>query len=415
MAPKGDSRDLTSATSPATDNIMTHGTPYFDFLALPRELRDMVYDQFQRLHPDTPMSRQPGRPVLMISHRVTSKPVLPLLLMNKRIGSEYRDACEKRFGAIVSSEMRYLDPAAELTEEIHPRIAQEAFFIHMHAGDWMSRLWSNNPPWTLSSLGDWVAHWSAQMPKLDSITVSIYLSLDSAETNEEFEKLEEALGEFVSLPKLVELKVITMNDGIDWRTERGPSSKKLLVHWTPSVAHKPTFIRFPKSYVETCCECLKSSSSDSDHSSSHSDDGNDNDDDSESDDDNNDSGDGSHGDTHDCDEENAENEDEDDDEDSDETGCDGADTSRNSEDNQAASYFDFFGLPPEIRDMIYDQPEMLDQETPLYVYDDQADLFSADEVAATTPRTSLLMVKTIQLWIRKKVRRAFGAFYLGCV
>ena len=52
-------------------------------------------------------------------------------------------------------------------------------------------------------------------------------------------------------------------------------------------------------------------------------------------------------------------------------------------------YFDFFGLPPEIRDMIYDLPQMLDHETPLSYYDD-----GWPKMAATKPRTSLLMVNS---------------------
>lgn len=223
----------------------------------------MVHDRFHRLHPDTPRLCEAGRPQLMISHAVRTKPITHLLLVNKQIGSEYRDACEKRFGVIVSNYLQFLDPAAELSEEIHSWNVEKASFIHMHAGDWMSSLLDDDHKWTLSSLTEWFAHWSSQMPKLDSITVSIYLSFDSVKQDEECEKLEAALRKFVSLPKLMELKVITMNDGIDWRSERGPSSKSLLVHWTRNSAHKPTLIGFPPSYVEPCCKCLDGPSSDS--------------------------------------------------------------------------------------------------------------------------------------------------------
>jgi hypothetical protein len=108
MTPEGDSRVLASATSSSIDTTMAPGTGYFNFLGLPRELRDMIYDQFQRLHPDTPSFLKAGRPAPMVSHTVNTKPITPLLLVNKQIGSEYRDACEERSGVIVSTYMEYL-------------------------------------------------------------------------------------------------------------------------------------------------------------------------------------------------------------------------------------------------------------------------------------------------------------------
>lgn len=59
------SSNLYSAVSSPTDTTATHGSGYFDFFALPREPRDMIYDQFHRLHPDTPMFRGAGQPVVV--------------------------------------------------------------------------------------------------------------------------------------------------------------------------------------------------------------------------------------------------------------------------------------------------------------------------------------------------------------
>ena len=246
----------------------------------------MIYDQFQRLHPDTLMFSEAGQPEVMSSQPARSKPITSLLLVNKRIGSEYRDSCKKRLGWIVSSFMENLVRGGEYEEEIHSWFAERASFIHMHAGNWMNRHWIDDPEWTLSPLRGWLAHQQSQMPNLDSITISIYLRLGSIEKAEERKKLEEALEDFVSLPKLRTLKVITMDNAIDWSTgDRGPSSKKLLYHWTSSDAHRPTLIDSPESYVETCCRRLGSSSRDSEKSGSdfddsriHSDDGNDSED-----------------------------------------------------------------------------------------------------------------------------------------
>lgn len=93
-----DGADDTGTDDPRSD----HASSYFNFCGLPRELRDLIYDQFQRLHPDTPRFREAGWPELMMSQPVTTKPITPLLLVNKMIGSEYKDACKERLGVIVS-------------------------------------------------------------------------------------------------------------------------------------------------------------------------------------------------------------------------------------------------------------------------------------------------------------------------
>lgn len=330
-AAEANSKDLYSAMSSSTDTTATHGARYFDFFALPRELRDMIYDQFQRLHPDTPRFREAGQPELMMSQPVRTKPITPLLLVSKRISSEYQDDCGKRSGVIVSTYMDHLFLGSEFEEIIQPWDADS--FIHMHIGDWMNRHRWIDPQWTLSPLKDWLAHWDSRMPSLDSITVSIYLNLKGLDLAVERKNLEDTLRDFVSVPKLKELKVVTMDDANYWHVcKRGSNSKRLLVHWTPSGAREPTLIDCPQSYAETCCcEYLDPYSGDSDDPSSHSGDGNDSeesDGDFESDDERSGGGNGSHVDADNGDDENAEHADQDSSEDSDETGSSDDDTTR---------------------------------------------------------------------------------------
>lgn len=389
----------------------------------------MIYDQFQRLHPDIPRFREAGQPEFMTSQSVVTKPITSLLLVNKRISSEYRDTCEKRSGVIVSTYMDLLALNAEDEEEISLESAEKSSFIHMHAGDWINRLFFDDPDWSLWGLENWFAYWNSQMPNLDSMTVSIYLHLDSIESDVDRKELEDALEEFVDIvPKLRELKVIIMDNAMDWSTiERGPTSKKLLVHWTPSSACRPTLIDCPQRYAETCCQSLVrtsifdsiDSSSDSSDSSSDSDDSigdyynssrhsnqgdhsdhDDGDDSNESDDDDDDdksknndgdddAGNGSRGDADYDDKEYEENANEDANQDSDDLGSGGAGTTIDPKTKQAPSYFDFFALPSEIRDMIYDQPEMLEQETPLHHF--EGIYYSSLPMGAIKPRTSLLL------------------------
>ena len=328
-------KDLHPAMSSSTNTTATHGARYFDFFALPRELRDIIYDQFHRLHPDTPRFRRAGQPEFMISQPVTTKPITALLLVSKRISSEYKDTCCKRSGVVVSTFMENFVLGSEDEEKIDSRNADS--FIHMHVGDWISRRRFNDPERTLSPLKDWLAHWDSQMPSLDSITVSIYLNFEGLDLAVERKNLEGTLRDFVSVPKLKELKVVAMNNAPHWlKDERHPNSKKLLVHWTPSDAGEPALIDCPQQYAETCCECVGPFDSDSDDSSGHSsdgdgDDGNDSeesDGDFQSDDDRSGAGNGPHVDVDNGDDENAEHADQDSSEDSDETGSSGDDTMR---------------------------------------------------------------------------------------
>ena len=242
-----------NAMSSSTNTTTTHGARHFEFFALPRELRDMIYDQFHRLHPDTPMFREAGQPSLMVSQPVRTKPITALLLVSKRISSEYKDACGKRSGVIVSAYMDHLVLGSLFEAKIYPWDADS--LIHMHVGGWVSRRF-NDPRWTLSPLKDWLAHWDSQMPNLDSLTVSIYLNFEGLDLAVERKNLEDILRDFVSVPKLKELKVVT-TDKLHWVVhERGSNPKKLLVYWTPSDAREPTLIDRPQPYAETCCECL---------------------------------------------------------------------------------------------------------------------------------------------------------------
>lgn len=354
---------------------------------------------------------------------VAAKPITTLLLLNKQVGAEYRDACAKRIGILVSDYIGFCvvdswDEPIESTSD-----TKKASFIHLHVGDWLDPFMGDNADWDLSPLKDWLAHWSAQMPRLDSVTVSIYVYCSRIETAEERMKVKAALKDFVSAPKLREVEVVTMECANEWDLRCELDPKKLLVRWTPAGASDPQLLDPPTPYMETCCECTEHwftfskdrrsdshysgsfsdvSGGDPDDSSSQSDDGNQNDDgdgdnsnSDDVDDENDDSGNGSDGDMNDNDEEDAENEDQDEDHDadndSDESGSGDSHATGDSQTNQAPSYFDFFGLPPEIRDMIYDQPEMLDPETPLRHYDDLSDFhYSSNQMAITKPRTSLL-------------------------
>lgn len=336
-AAEDNSKDLRSAMSSSTAATATQGARYFDFFALPRELRDMIYDQFHRLHPDTPMFREAGQPELMTSHPVRTKPITRLLLVSKQISSEYKDTCWKRYGVIVSTYMDHLVLGSKLEETIQPWDANS--FIHMHVGDWMNRHQFIHQQWTLSPLKDWLAHWDSQMPSLDSITVSIYLNLHGLDLAVERKNLEDTLRDFVSVPKLKELKVVGMDDAIYFEVyERGWNSKRLLVHWTPSDAREPTLIDCPQPYAETCCgedlDALDGDSEIPDDSSSYYGDGNDSeesDGDFESDDEKSEAGNGSHVNADNGDDECAKHADRDASEDSDGMSSGGEDTTGDSQ------------------------------------------------------------------------------------
>ena len=155
----------------------------------------------------------------------------------------------------------------------------------------------------------------------------------------ERKNLEDTLRDFVSVPKLKELKVVGMDDAIYFEVyERGWNSKRLLVHWTPSDAREPTLIDCPQPYAETCCskylDPWEGDSEIPDDSSSYYGDGNDSeesDGDFESDDEKSEAGNGSHVNADNGDDECAKHVDRDASEDSDGMSSGGEDTTPDSQ------------------------------------------------------------------------------------
>ena len=256
-AAEANSKDLRSAMSSSTDTTATHEARYFDFFALPRELRDMIYDQFHRLHPDTPIFTKPGQLEDTLYQSVRTKPITSLLLVSKIIGSEYRQSCTKRLGVNILSHIDDLALGAKFEAGIHSLDAERASFIHIRVNSWLKRRRLNDTEWTLGPFKDWLAHWDSQMPNLDSITVSIYLNFESFDLAGKGKIVEDIMRDFVCVPKLKELEVVAVEKAFHWRmNERGSNSKKLLVYWTPSDAREPTLINCEQPHAETCGECL---------------------------------------------------------------------------------------------------------------------------------------------------------------
>lgn len=227
------------------------------------------------------------------------------------------------------------------------------------------------------------------------MTVHIYLHRHTLEGNrcESWRDLRGSLKDFASLEKLAELKIFMMCDkpvyGALSSHSRGP--RTLVVDWQRGDSREPTINTVPE--ADTSDDGNDSNEDEDDDDDDDSNDSDESDDDFQRGGESNDAGRDFQEDTGHCDEEDAESADEDASEDSDQLRSDGADTTSNTETNQSPSLFDFFGVPPEIRDMIYDQPEMLDQEIPL-CHDN--DIFGShnlvNRMAATKPCTSLLKV-----------------------
>lgn len=225
---------------------------YFNFFGLPQEIRDMIYHQFHRLHLDNPMVVHAADQLTpMETQLVATKPITPMLIVNEQFGSEYRSACRERSGILTSDFLENFD-SDWLDHILQLQMAKKASFTHIHAGHWTG-VSSRSVLELLHPFKDWLARFGSQLPDLDSITMRIYLRHDRVETAEDQMTVRTAIEDFVTSPKLMELKLITLNDAFCWDFERGSDSKKLLIHWTPRGTHKVTLIDPPKPYVETCC------------------------------------------------------------------------------------------------------------------------------------------------------------------
>jgi hypothetical protein len=243
--PEDRSRHLVSATSSSTDTTMIHDFRYFNFLGPPRELRDMIYHQFQMLHPSTPASVEAD-----ITHTtiqvIASRLITDLLLANKRIRFEYRECCAKRTGVFIRNDMEDITVTDWEEEKLSLLSAEKASYMHVVVEDARNSILDHDTYWELGPLVQCLALWSSQTPYLDTITVHVRLNRDALNSNdcESWPDLEETLEDFASLEKLAELKIIMMCDTPVQGTLSSHShgSKTLLVHWQRGDSRGPTMI-----------------------------------------------------------------------------------------------------------------------------------------------------------------------------
>jgi hypothetical protein len=238
------------------DDVVSDAGPeqpasYFDFFGLPLELRDMIYDQPQLFETQTMLPSRKGYPFRMAAN----KPDSSLLLVSKQFSSEYKRRCEGRVELSVAD---YIDHFAMGTPYgvVTMPLTKEISSMRMHVGDW----WMLPSPYfpglndSLKKFKDWLSHWIAQMPKLQTVTVSLYPYENLIRLPEYRDMLITKLCDLISLNLLTEVKVIAMEGDRPRFLSIDP--RKLLVDWKCQDAVRPQLIDPMADYAETCCSNL---------------------------------------------------------------------------------------------------------------------------------------------------------------
>jgi hypothetical protein len=231
---------------------------YFDFFGLPLEIRDMVYDQPQLLVYERIIDNR-GLQHMGPYYMEATKADPSLLLVNHQFGSEYKKRCEERSGLSMSDAVNGVFTLDNRHDEVRlPSMAAgKASFLHLHVGDSI-RSWfpTHEGPVSLEPLQKWLSHWVSRMPKLQIITMNLYLHHRSCQMSQERAKLIAELCDLISLGQLTEIKVIVMKNAEAWFSVLEADTKKLLVDWKRDDGLPPQLIEPMAGYEETCCSHL---------------------------------------------------------------------------------------------------------------------------------------------------------------
>lgn len=231
---------------------LTNTTDYFDFFSLPREIRDMIYEQPQLLakrfykmrpfaenYPTTAEQYEEQRPHLSQSrnlpHIMTSnptpgspslmicrQPMASLLLINNQFNEEYSQSCEGRKVSI-SERLGGFDSTSE-----PPFAVKEASFFNINVG-LMHHISSTFSGGT-RSVENWLSKWTAQMPLLRSMDITIYTSEGPGFWRRSFPYHKCGLDGITALQYIKRLKAVTMGTPlvlVHWSEEDGPGVKLL--------------------------------------------------------------------------------------------------------------------------------------------------------------------------------------------
>jgi hypothetical protein len=180
-----------------------------------------------------------------------NKPDSSLLLVSKQFSSEYKSRCEGRVELSVADDIDHFAMGTPYGVVGMP-LTKEISSMHMHVGHRM--LPSPFFPGLNDSLKrfkDWLSHWIAQMPKLETVTVSLYPYENLIRMPKYRDMLITKLCDLISLNLLTEVKVIAVEGEGQWFLSVDP--RKLLVDWQRQDAVCLQLIDPMVDYVETCC------------------------------------------------------------------------------------------------------------------------------------------------------------------
>lgn len=238
----GDEEDHdSSSTDEVVDAEPEPPASYFDFFGLPRELRNMIYEQ------PCMLVEQTLAPINEVRGDVFAvKPRESLLLVNHQFKSEYMESCEGRLEVHYSAnifEFMFLNKGPAIPQ----KAAQQANFLHVRVGHLLD---DDSLPEQYESVKQWLELHNSRMPGLRSITIQCYteqVAKDSA-------RIKTAMADFLELDKLDLCQFIFMEHPATW--ESLVQKKELLLQWKRGDSLPRAFNNPPLDFVEPCCKRL---------------------------------------------------------------------------------------------------------------------------------------------------------------
>jgi hypothetical protein len=188
------------------------------------------------------------------SRMAATKPHTSLLLVSSQFSSEYRKRCEGRWGLFVSEKLENLNQwTGDLV--IPQKVAENATFMHIHAGQWCDPSEHFASHMGLASFSGWLSHCISQMPKLQSVSINLYTNKQKVSDPKIRADLVRDLGSLTSVDQVNELRLIVMEEPQGWLLWRSKHAvKTLLAHWERGRDVSPQVMHPRVSYEEKCCE-----------------------------------------------------------------------------------------------------------------------------------------------------------------
>lgn len=225
---------------------------------LPLEIRDMIYDLPEMLDHEVPVhcgyETHSCGPCDCPPYLVATRPSTSLLLVNKKVNSEYKLRCEGRSTLFVADHTSCLLIYDENEVKIPEAAAEKVSSVHLHADHLITSDGGvgDGRSWVEIRFKEWLRVWSSpsQVPNLVSFTVILELYHADVQSTEQRQRVVNLLLDLMLVEQLTELKVVVKGEA--GRSQGARLPRRLLVDWKRGDTLPPQLID-PMVVAEKCC------------------------------------------------------------------------------------------------------------------------------------------------------------------